>query len=224
VTSPIDAGKQPERPADAATSVAIGFAVAGWALYLFLGSASVFFTWYDDCIDEPCDIPTTIDQLAYAFDVLWWVSFPALAFFAYRGRTWAWASLLGIAIVLDLQLLAALAGVRGFSGFAISMPAAALLTFGAGFGLVLSLPQYRDRPDTATLGQLAGIGCLGAIVAIIAIEGFLVGVGGPLVGIAAIMAIALFAIALAAYANRDRRPGATSRADRGNDTIRRRRP
>jgi hypothetical protein len=45
------------------------------------------------------------------------------------------------------------------------------------------------------------------VVAVVALQGFLVGIGGPIVGIAAIMAIALFVIALAAYTNRHRRPG-----------------
>jgi hypothetical protein len=225
----IDPAGRPQPPpaggeANAATIVAIGFVVAGWALYVFLGPVAVFLTWYGDCFDEPCPVPGTIDQLAYAFDVLWVLAFPALAYFAYRGRTWAWAALLAIAVVLDLQLVAAVAGARGFEGFGFTLPAAGLLTFGAAFGLVMSLPRFRDRPETATVGELAGIGCLGVIVAIIALQGFLAGIGGPLVVIGAIMAIALFVIAVAAYANRDRRPGGARPVARGQDTIRRRRP
>ena len=214
-----DPARPTERPADTASGIAIGFAIAGWMLYLFLGPLAVFLTWWGDCDIDPCQVPGPVDQAAYAFDLLWWLTFPALAYLAYRGRRWAWLALLGIAIVLDLQFLAAVGGARGFSAFAVTLPAAALLTFGAAFGLAMQLPRFRDRPDAAVAGELAGIGCLALVVAAIALQGFLVGVGGPLVGIAVVMAIALFAIAIAAYANRGRgraRPGglATRRRDR----------
>lgn len=199
---------------DPATGVAIGFAVAGWALYALLGPLAVFITWYGDCLSEPCDVPGTLDQVAYAFDLLWWLSFPALLYFAYRRRQWAWAALVTSAIVLDIQLVAAMAGARGFQGFGFTLPAVALLTFGTGFGFVMTLPRFRDRPGSDTAGQLAGIGCLGLIVATIAFQGVLVGIGGPLVGIAVLVAIALFVIAIAAYANRDGRGSAGNRAQR----------
>ena len=186
----------------AATGIALGFAIAAWVLYAFLGPLAVFLTWFGDCLEEPCPVPGPVDQAAYVFDVIWWLAFPLLAFFAYRARRWAWASLLFIAIVLDLQLLAAIAGAPGFSAFALTLPPAGLLTFGAGLGLAMLLPGYRDRPGAAATGQLAAIGCLGLIVAAVALQGFLVGIGGPIVGIAVVMAIALFVIGLAAYANR----------------------
>ena len=191
----------------AATGIALGFAIAAWVLYAFLGPLAVFLTWFGDCFEEPCPVPGPVDQAAYVFDVIWWLAFPILAFFAYRSRRWAWAALLAVAIGLDLQLLAALAGALGFSAFALTLPPAGLLTFGAGLGLAMITPRFRDRPGSAAAGELGAIGCLGLIVAAIALQGFVVGVGGPLVGIAVIMAIALFVIGLAAYANRGGRTG-----------------
>ena len=108
-----------------------------------------------------------------------------------------------IAIILDLQLLAAVVGARGFQAFALTLPPAAVLTFGAGLGLALLSPRFRDRPGAATAGELAAIGCLAIVAAVIALQGLLVGVGGPLVGIAVLMAVALCVIAIAAFANRD---------------------
>ena len=64
----------------------------------------MFLTWFGDCLEEPCPLPGPVDQAAYVFDVIWWLAFPVLAFFAYRSRRWAWASLLFVAIVLDLQV------------------------------------------------------------------------------------------------------------------------
>ena len=63
----VDPAGRPQPPpaggeANAATVVAIGFVVAGWALYVFLGPVAVFLTWYGDCFDEPCPVPGTIDQ------------------------------------------------------------------------------------------------------------------------------------------------------------------
>lgn len=191
----------------AANGIALGFAIAAWVLYAFLGPLAVFLTWFGDCLEEPCPVPGPVDQAAYVFDVIWWLAFPILAFFAYRSRRWAWASLLVVAIILDLQLLAAIAGAPGFSAFGLTLPPAGLLTFGAGLGLAMVLPGYGDRPGAAAAGQLGAIGCLGLIVAAVALQGFLVGVGGPVVGIAVLMAIALFVIGLAAYANRGGRAG-----------------
>ena len=76
------------------------------------------------------------------------------------------------------------------------------------------LPGYGDRPGAAAAGQLAAIGCLGLIVAAVALQGFLVGIGGPIVGIAVVMAIALFVIGLAAYANRGGRAHGSGRPSR----------
>jgi hypothetical protein len=198
------------RPTDPATAIAIGFVVAGWALYLVLGPLAVFITWYGDCLSDPCPVPGTIDQLGYTFDVLWWIAFPALVWFAYRGARWAWVALLAIAIVLDLQIVAGILGANGFDAFWFTVPAAAVLTFGAGLGLAMSLPRIRDRAGAATAGQLASIGCLAVVVSLIALQGILMGAGGPVVGILVLMAIALFVIAVAAFANRDRRrPGSS---------------
>ena len=198
----------------AATAIALGFAISAWVLYALLGPVAVFLTWWGDCLEEPCPLPTALDQAIYAFDVLWWLAFPFLAFFAYRGRRWGWIALLVIAVILDLQVFAALVGARGFSAFALTLPAAAVLTFGALLGLAMLTPRFRDRPGAAAAGELGAIGCLAVVVGIVALQGFLVGVGGPLVGIAAIMAIALFVIGLAAYTNRHRRPGTTPRPSR----------
>jgi hypothetical protein len=206
-----DQAGQAEQPADTATGIAIGFAIAGWVLYALLAPLAVFLTWWGDCDIDPCTVPGTVDQAAYAFDLLWWLTFPVLAYVAYRGRRWAWIGLLVIAIVLDLQFLAAAGGARGFSAFAVTLPPAALLTFGAAFGLAMQLPRFRDRPNAAVTGELAGIGCLALVVAAIALQGFVVGVGGPLIGIAVVMSIALFVIATAAYANRDGSRGLTRR-------------
>jgi hypothetical protein len=198
----------------AATGVALGFAIAAWVLYAFLGPVAVFFTWWSDCLEEPCPVPTGLDQAIYAFDVLWWLAFPVLAFFAFRGQRLAWIALLVVGVVLDVQVLAALIGAQGFSAFALTLPAAAVLTFGALLGLAMLTPRFRDRPGAAAAGELGAIGCLAVIVAIIALQGFLVGVGGPIVGIAAIMAIALFVIGLAAHTNRHRRPASAPRQTR----------
>lgn len=189
-----------------ATAIGLGFVISAWVLYALLAPVAVFLTWWGDCLEEPCPVPTALDQAIYAFDVLWWLAFPILAFFAYRGRRWGWIALLVIAAVLDVQVLAALVGARGFSAFALTLPAAAVLTFGALLGLAMVTPRFRDRPGAAAAGELGAIGCLAVVVAIVALQGFLVGIGGPLVGIAAIMAIALFVIGLAAYVNRHRRP------------------
>ena len=189
-----------------ATGIALGFAISAWVLYAFLGPVAVFLTWWGECLAEPCPVPTALDQAIYAFDVLWWLAFPFLAFFAYRGRRWGWIALVAIAVVLDLQVLAALIGARGFEAFALTLPAVAVLTFGSALGLAMLTPRFRDRPGAAATGELGAIGCLAAVVGVIALQGFLVGVGGPIVGIAAIMAIALFVIGLAAYTNRHRRP------------------
>lgn len=189
----------------AATGIALGFVIAGWFLYALLAPVAVFLTWWDDCADVTCQVPTVIDQVAYTFDLLWWLAFPFLAYFAYRGRRYAWMTLLAIAIVLDVQVLAAFAGSRGFSGFGITLLVAALLTFGAGLGLAMVTPRFRDRPGASSTGEVAAIGCLGLVVAAVALQGFAVGIGGPLIGIAIVMAVALFVIAVAAYANRDRR-------------------
>jgi hypothetical protein len=193
----------PADPADTASAIAIGFAIAGWVLYALLAPLAVFLTWWGDCDIEPCTVPGSLEQAAYGFDVLWWLVFPFLAWFAYHGRRWAWIALLAIAIVVLVQLAAAIGGMRGFSAFALTLPAAAFLTFGAAFGLAMRLPRFRDRPGAAVAGELAGIGCLAVVVAVIALQGLLVGAGGPLVGIAVVMAIVLFVIAVAAYANRD---------------------
>ena len=198
------------RPLDPATAIAVGFVVAGWALYLVLGPLAVFITWYGDCLSDPCPVPGAIDELAYVFDVLWWIAFPALVWFAYRGARWAWVALLAIAIVLDVQIVAGILGANGFDAFWFTVPAAAVLTFGAGLGLAMSLPRFRDRAGAATAGQLASIGCLAIVVAVIALQGILIGATGPIIGILVLMAIALFVIAVAAYANRDRRgPGSS---------------
>lgn len=199
---------------DAATGIAIGFAIAGWVLYAFLAPIAIFLTWWGDCELDPCAVPGPLDQAAYAFDVVWWLLFPVVAYFAYRGRRGAWIAMLVAALVLDLQLLASLLGSPGFSAFALTLPPAALLTFGAGLGLAMQVPRVRDRPGAATAGELAGIGCLGIVVGAIALQGLLVGVGGPLVGIAVLMAIALFVIGIAAFANRNRRSGSRRRVRR----------
>lgn len=200
----------------AATGIAFGFAISAWVLYALLGPVAVFLTWWGDCLEEPCPVPTALDQAIYAFDVLWWLAFPVIAYVAYRGRQWGWIALLVIAVALDLQVLGALLGARGFSAFALTLPAAAVLTFGALLGLAMVTPRFRDRPGAAAAGELGAIGCLAVVVAAVALQGFLVGVGGPLVGIAAIMAIALFVIGLAAYANRHgRRDPATRQTRRG---------
>ena len=116
----------------------------------------------------PCPVPTpALDQAIYAFDVLWWLSFPILAFVAYRGRRWGWIALLVVAAVLDVQVLAALVGARGFSAFALTLPAAAVLTFGALLGLAMVTPRFRDRPGAAAAGELGAIGCLAVVVAIV---------------------------------------------------------
>ena len=196
------------RQLDPATTVAIGFVISGWALYLLLGPLSLFLTWYGDCLADPCPAAGRLDEAIYVFDVLWWIAFPALAWFAYQGARWAWAALLAVAIVLDLQIVAAIVGARGFSAFFFTLPAVAVLTFGAGLGLAMTLPRVRDRAGAATTGQLASIGCLAVVVAIIALQGLLVGVGGPLLGVLILMAIALFVIAIAAVANRDVRRAA----------------
>jgi hypothetical protein len=209
---PAPGGAASER--GAATAIALGFAISAWVLYAFLGPVAVFLTWWGDCLEEPCPLPTALDQAIYAFDVLWWLAFPFLAFFAYRGRRWGWIALLVVAVVLDLQVIAALVGARGFSAFALTLPAAAVLTFGALLGLAMLTPRFRDRPGAAAAGELGAIGCLAVVAAIVALQGLLVGVGGPVVGIAAIMAIALFVIGLAAYANRHRRPGSAPRQTR----------
>jgi hypothetical protein len=201
-------------PPDAATGIAIGFAIAGWVLYALLAPFAVFLTWWGDCELDPCSLPGRLDQLAYAFDVVWWLLFPFLAFLAYRGRRGAWTAMLASALVLDLQLLAGLLGATGFAAFGLTLPAVALVTFGAGLGLAMLVPRVRDRPGAATAGELAGIGCLGLVVAAIALQGLLVGVGGPFVGIAIVMAIALFVIGIAAFANRNRRPGSGRRLRR----------
>jgi peptidoglycan/LPS O-acetylase OafA/YrhL len=192
-----------------ATGIALGFAIAAWVLYALLGPIAVFLTWWGDCLDVECPIPGPIDQAAYAFDVIWWLAFPILLFFAYRGRRAGWIGLLVIAIVLDLQIVAAAAGARGFSAFAVTLLPAALLTFGALLGLAMLVPRVRDRPGAATAGELAAIVVLAVVVAAVALQGLLVGVGGPVLGIFVIMAVALFVIAVAAYANRNRRAGAS---------------
>ena len=203
-------------PQGAATGIALGFVIGGWALYALLAPIAVFLTWWDDCADVSCQVPTAVEQAAYALDFLWWLAFPVIAWFAYRGRQWAWAGLLVIAVILDLQVVAAIAGARGFSGFGITLLPAALLTFGAALGLAMVIPRFRDRPGAASAGEVAAIGCLGVVVAAIALQGFLVGIGGPLVGIGAVMAIALFVITVAAFANRDRRARtASSSGSRG---------
>jgi hypothetical protein len=189
----------------AATGIALGFVIAGWVLYALLAPIAVFLTWWEDCADVICDVPTPIDQALYLFDFGWWLAFPFLAYFAYRGRRGAWIALIVVAVVLDAQLLAGLLGARGFSGFGITLLPAALLTFGAGLGLAMVLPRFRDRPGAASAGEVAAIGCLGLVVAVVALQGFLVGIGGPLIGIGIVMAVALFVIATAAFANRDRR-------------------
>ena len=178
MSGPDQAAARARRPLDPATTVAIAFVITGWAIYLLLGPLSLF----------------------YVFDVLWWIAFPALIYLAYRGLRWAWAALLAIAVVLDLQIVAAVVGARGFSAFWFTLPAAAVLTFGAGLG--------RDRAGAATAGQLASIGCLAVVVAVVALEGLLIGVSGPILGVLILMAIAMFVIVVAAYANRDvRRSG-----------------
>ena len=210
----MSAQSEPRRPgpisgrddtAGAATSIALGFVIGGWALYALLAPVAVFLTWWDDCSDVNCQVPTAIDQAAYAFDLIWWLAFPVIAYFAYRGRRGAWTSLLAIAIILDLQVAAAIVGSRGFSGFGITLLAAALLTFGAALGLAMVIPRFRDRPGASSVGEVAAIGCLGLVVALVALQGVLVGIGGPLIGIGLVMAVALFVIALVAYANRDKR-------------------
>jgi len=205
VSGPDTGTDEGRRPTDPATAIAIGFVVAGWALYLVLGPLAVFITWYGDCVTDPCPGPGAIDELGYVFDVLWWIAFPALVWFAYRGARWAWIALLAIAIVLDLQIVAAVVGARGFSAFWITLPAAAVLTFGAGLGLAMTLPRIRDRAGAATAGQLASIGCLAVVVAVVALQGLLIGVGGPILGVLILMAIAMFVIVVAAFANRDAR-------------------
>ena len=209
----------PDGPAgggpDPATGIAIGFTIAGWVLYALLGAASVFLTWWGDCDVDPCTVPGPVDQAAYAFDVLWWLAFPILAFFAYGGRRWAWVGLLVIAVVLDLQLLAAVAGARGFSAFALTLPSAALMTFGAGLGLAMLVPRFRDRPGASMIGQVGAIGCLALVVGVVALQAYLVGIGGPIVWIAVVMAVALVVIAVAAFANRDRGVAGRRRQRRG---------
>jgi hypothetical protein len=112
--------------------------ISGWALYLLLGPLSLFLTWYGDCLADPCPAAGRLDEAIYVFDVLWWIAFPALAWFAYQGARWAWAALLAVAIVLDLQIVAAIVGARGFSAFFFTLPAVAVLTFGAGLGLAMT--------------------------------------------------------------------------------------
>ena len=208
------------RPTDAATVIAVGFVIAGWVLYLFLGPLSVFFTWYGDCVDTPCAVPGPLDEATYVFDVLWWLAFPVLAFLAYRGLRWAWAALLAIAIVVDLQIVAGALGASGFDAFWFTLPAAAVLTFGAALGLAMSLPRFRDRAGAATAGQLASIGCLAIVVSVVALQGVLLGAGPPVIAILVLMAIALIVIVVAAYANRNRRRPSAPAPDK---TIRRRR-
>ena len=145
MSGPDQAAVRERRPLDPATTVAIAFVITGWAIYLLLGPLSLFLTWYGDCLADPCPSPSRIDEAVYVFDVLWWIAFPALIYFAYRGLRWAWAVLLAIAIVLDLQIVAAVVGARGFSAFWFTLPAAAVLTFGAGLGLAMTLPRIRDR-------------------------------------------------------------------------------
>ena len=67
-------------------------------------------------------------------------------------------------------------------------------------------PRFRDRPGAAAAGELGAIGCLAVVVAIVALQGFLVGIGGPIVGIAVIMAIALFVIGHRRRSGRPRQP------------------
>jgi hypothetical protein len=214
VSGPAAGGEGEGARADPATVVAMGFVVAGWALYLLLGPLAVFLTWYGDCLAEPCQVPGALDEAAYVFDVLWWIAFPALAYLGYRGLRWAWVALLAVAVVLDLQIVAGAIGAPGFDAFAFTLPAAAVMTFGAGLGLAMSVPRIRDRAGAATTGQLASIGCLAVVVSIVALQGFLVGVAGPVLGIPVLMAIALFVIGVAAYANRDRRGPAAARPPR----------
>jgi hypothetical protein len=198
-----------------ALGIALGFLIAGWVLYALLAPVALFLTWWEDCADVICEVPSPLDQAVYLFDLGWWLAFPFFAWFAYRGRQAAWIALAVIAVVLDLQVVAGMVGARGFSGFGITLLPAALLTFGGGLGLAMTMPRLRDRPGASTAGEVGAIGCLGLVVAVVALQGFLVGIGGPLVGIGVVMAIALFVIALAAYANRDRRrTGSVPRAAR----------
>ena len=208
MSGPHQAATRVRRPLDPATTVAVAFVITGWAIYLLLGPLALFLTWYGDCLADPCPSPSGIDEAVYVFDVLWWIAFPALIYFAYRGLRWAWAALLAIAIVLDLQIVAAVVGARGFSAFWFTLPAAAVVTFGAGLGLAMTLPRIRDRAGAATVGQLASIGCLAVVVAVIALQGLLIGVAGPILGVLILMAVAMFVIVVAAFANRDvRRSG-----------------
>jgi hypothetical protein len=188
----------------AATGIAIGFVIGGWVLYAMLAPVAVFLTWWGDCIEVDCAIPGVLDQAAYAFDLAFWLVLPVLAYFAYQGRRTAWMALLACSIVLDLQFAAAVVGSRGFSGFALTLPPAAMLTFGSALGLAMATPRFRDRPGASSAGEVAAIGCLGLIVAVVALQGFLVGIGGPLIGVGIVMAVALFVIAIAAYAQRGR--------------------
>lgn len=212
-------GERQRRPVDAATVIAIGFVIAGWALYLFLGPLSVFLTWYGDCLDDPCQVPGAIDEAAYVFDVLWWLAFPAFVYLAYRGLRWSWAALLLIAVGVDLQIVAGALGATGFDAFWFTLPAAAVLTFGAALGLAMTLPRFRDRAGAATAGQIASIGCLAIVASLVALQGVLIGVSGPIALVLVVMSVALIVIVIAAFTNRNKTGPVRPEVDR---TIRRR--
>ena len=69
---------------------------------------AVFLTWWGDCLEDACPSARASIEAAYAFDFAWWLAFPVLAFFAYRGWRPAAIGLLVIAVVLDLQVVAAI--------------------------------------------------------------------------------------------------------------------
>ena len=195
------AGTEGEDPGSFGT--ALGFAVAGWVLFVITGPIALVITWFGDCAIDACPVATDVDRAVYTFDVLAWLAFPVLAFLAYRGRRWASAGILAIGVAITAQAVASMAGSDAFGGFGIVLPSGALI--GGGGFLALGGLGRAGRGRMPVVGsELAGLGCLSVVVAVLALQGVVAGVGGPIAGAALLIAAILVLITILAFVNRDR--------------------
>lgn len=197
-------GNASDRPGSSGT--AIGLAVAGWLLFAMTGPIALVLTWFGDCAIDDCPVATNLDRSIYVLDVVAWVAFPALAYLAYRGWRPASAAIVAIGGLIAAQALASMVGADGFGGFSIVLPAGALI--GGGGLLGLGLLEGRSGPGGASVGrnELAGLGCLSLVVAVLALQGIFAGIGGPIGAMAVLVAVILVFITIVAFVNRGRRP------------------
>jgi uncharacterized membrane protein len=180
-------------------------AAGGWLLLMVSVPVAIFVTWWGDCAEDSCPSASDLDRAAYLLDFAAWLVLPVLAFGAYRGWRPAAVGLIAVAVVVAVQVVAAILGARGFQAFTIVLPAAALI---AAAGIIALRPSFGAGPADAstTRTSLIGLAVLSIVVVAIAFQGILTGGGGAGQGLLLLVAVSLTFVAVLAFLKRGNRP------------------